>query len=97
MAKKKKRLTKREKKELTGGPRGPNPAPTPQGAHLHCIACGRHINSGELQGALATATILTCQHGGRFPSCTKCTAQSQALIDEHDRTNTEVRAAAAWH
>ena len=47
--------------------------------------------------APATATVLTCDHGSNFPSCVKCTIQSQALIAEHDRTNTPVKTAPAFH
>lgn len=97
--KRKPQLTKREKQALAGGPR---PSGNAGGGHnhnhqhIHCISCGRHIDEHEFE-APATATVLTCDHGSNFPSCVKCTIQSQALIAEHDRTNTPVKTAPAFH
>lgn len=92
MAKKQKRLTKRERKEQFG--KGPSGSPK---AHIHCIACGRHIDPPELSRNPPTATYLTCQHGSRFPSCVRCTAEARARLDEHDRTGQKPRIASAWH
>ncbi|MBL8685290.1 MAG: hypothetical protein JNK05_39290 [Myxococcales bacterium] len=90
--KKEKRLTKSEKKALKG------PVKPAADQHIHCIACGRHLDTHEFDGGgAATAKVLYCQHGSGFPSCTACTAVSQALLDEHDRTNQPVKPAAAWH
>jgi hypothetical protein len=95
--KRKPQLTKREKKAQAGGPRPSGGAQHDHGhQHIHCIACGRHIDPHEFD-APATATILTCDHGSNFPSCVKCTITSQALIAEHDRTNTPVKTAPAFH
>lgn len=91
--KRKPRLTKKERKAL---------APTrPQAAsdghqHIHCIACGRHLDEADFESP-ATATIITCDHGSNFPSCVRCMPQSMALVKEHDRTNTPVQVAPAWH
>lgn len=93
--KRKPQLTKREKKALAGGPRPAAPH-NHDHQHIHCIACGRHIEPQEFE-APATATILTCDHGSNFPACVKCTIQAQALIAEHDRTNTPVKSAPAFH
>jgi hypothetical protein len=90
--KRQKRLTKRERKDLdkkNGAAQG--------GQHIHCIACGRHIEPREFAASPPTAHILACQHGSKFPSCTSCTTRSQALLDEHDRTGQAVKTAAAWH
>jgi hypothetical protein len=98
------RLTKRERKALEP----PRPRPAPRAArgagghahgheHIHCIACGRHLDPAELSAVPPTASMLTCQHGSRFASCTGCVEASQALIDEHDRLGQPVRAASAWH
>jgi len=91
------KLTKREKKALQ--PARPK-AGQGQGGHdhqhIHCIACGRHLDPQEFEPP-ATATALTCDHGSNFPSCVKCVPKSQALIAEHDRTNTPVKTAPAFH
>ena len=96
--KRKPQLTKREKKAQAGGPRPSGGAQQHNhgNQHIHCIACGRHIDPHEFE-APATATVLTCDHGSNFPSCVKCTITSQALIAEHDRTNTPVKTAPAFH
>ncbi len=89
-----KQLTKKERKALKG------PRPAAQGhnhQHIHCIACGRHLDPAEFEPAAGTATILRCQHGSQFPSCTDCAARSQELLDTHDRTGQPVQQAAAWH
>ncbi len=90
-----KKLTKRERKELNGGPRASGVA-AKQGQHIHCVACGRHLDPSEFN-APVTAKMLRCQHGSTFPSCVACESQSVALIAEHDRTNQAVRTASAWH
>jgi hypothetical protein len=87
-----KQLTKRERKALA--PPRPGGAATPQ--HIHCIACGRHIDPAEFE-APASATMLRCDHGSRFPSCVTCEASAKARLAEHDRTGKSVEAAGAWH
>jgi hypothetical protein len=84
------KLTKRERKAL-------NPkVAIPTGDHIHCIACGMHLDPHRFAPP-ASATMIKCKHGSQFPSCTDCVAISQRLVDEHDRTGTNVQAAAAWH
>jgi hypothetical protein len=90
-----KKLTKRERKELNGGPRVSG-VPVKQGQHIHCVACGRHLDPSEFN-APVTAKMLRCQHGSTFPSCVACEAQSVALLAEHDRTGQAVQTAGAWH
>lgn len=90
--KRKPQLTKRERKALAP----PRPAQAPRNQHIHCVACGKHLDPADFE-APATATIITCQHGSNFPSCTRCLPQSQALVAEHDRTNSPIRSAPAWH
>jgi hypothetical protein len=92
--KREKRLTKAEKKALKGVVRPAQPAAS---QHIHCIACGRHLDPHEFDGPNATAKVLYCQHGSGFPSCVVCTAVSQTMLDEHDRNNQPVKPAAAWH
>ena len=94
--KRKPQLTKREKQALNGGPRAAGAKAPEGGGHIHCVACGRHIDAGEFD-APATATVIRCDHGSQFPSCTKCLPQSTELVKEHDRTNQPVRQAGAWH
>ena len=86
-----KRLTKRERKDLT--PRVANP----QAAHIHCIACGRHLDAEEFSAASPSASYLICDHGSRFPACTSCEITARGLIAEHDRTGKPVSQAQAWH
>lgn len=88
--KREKRLTKRERKEQSGG------APHDHG-HIHCVACGRHIDQQEIGASPATATMIVCAHGSQFASCVGCEATSRYLVDEHDRTGKPVQQAAAWH
>lgn len=88
-----KRLTRREKKSKDPGFR---PGPR-QAGHIHCIACGRHIDASELTGSPPTATMITCDHGSRFPSCLGCMDHAQKLVDAHDKSGQPVQVAAAWH
>lgn len=102
--KREKRLTKRERKALAP----PRPAPTPRASsagggggqeaqHIHCIACGRHLDPSQFDEAAPTATIVKCQHGSQFAACVACAARAQELLDEHDRTGQPVKAAQVWH
>lgn len=86
-----KRLTKRERKALNGG------TSAAHHAHIHCVACGRHIEHDEFSASPPLALFVRCQHGSRFAACVGCQARAQALLDEHDRTGQPVRQAAAWH
>ncbi|HEY6079748.1 MAG TPA: hypothetical protein VIW29_13125 [Polyangiaceae bacterium] len=90
--KREKRLTKREKKEQTGGGQASNHA-----GHIHCIACGRHIDPTEFSAAPPSALVITCQHKSQFPSCTTCEVTARYLVEEHDRTGKAVNTAAAFH
>jgi hypothetical protein len=87
-----KQLTKRERKALA--PARVAAAPTAQ--HIHCIACGRHIDAAEFDSP-PSATMLRCDHGSRFPACVTCEAPARALLAEHDRSGKSVQAASAWH
>jgi hypothetical protein len=91
--KREKKLTKRERKAL----KGPRPQAAHDHEHIHCVACGRHLDPQEFEPAVNTATILRCRHGSQFPSCTACVPRSQELLDTHDRTGQPVQQAAAWH
>ena len=92
--KRKPQLTKREKKAMAP-PRPAQPAPQ-GGGHIHCVACGKHLDPNDFE-APATATTITCDHGSQFPSCVKCMVKSTALVQEHDASNQPVRSATAWH
>jgi hypothetical protein len=89
-----KRLTKREKKALTTASRVAK-SPDPN-QHIHCIACGRHIDRSEFQSP-AAAVMVQCQHGSQFASCLACVDRTKKLLAEHDRTGSPVATAAAWH
>ena len=95
MAKKTKRLTKRERKDQFG--KGPSGTQNKESTHIHCIACGRHLDPTEFTARPATATRLTCQHGSRFAACAGCVPEAQARLDEHDRTGQPPRIANVWH
>jgi hypothetical protein len=92
--KREKRTTKRERK--AHNPPAPRP-PVAEGQHIHCIACGRHLDAQEFDGATATAMYLECDHKSRFPSCSECQVTARYLIAEHDRTGNPVAVAQAWH
>jgi len=88
-----KQLTKRERKALAPA----RQAAAPSAQHIHCIACGRHIDPTEFDAGAASATMLRCDHGSRFPACVTCEAPAKALLAEHDRSGKNVQAASAWH
>ena len=92
--KREKRLTKRELKALKG------PKPGAQGhqhEHIHCVACGRHLDPHEFEGLSPSAATLRCRHGAQWSACVGCTSRAQELLDTHDRTGQPVQGAAAWH
>lgn len=89
--KREKRLTKREKKEKSGG------GHKHEQGHIHCIACGRHIDPNEFSQAPPGAIVITCEHKSQFPSCANCEVTSRYLVAEHDRTGKPVNTAAAYH
>ena len=92
--KREKRLTKRERKALQGPPPG---AHAHHDQHIHCVACGRHLDPAEFEGVAASAVQLRCKHGGTWAACDGCAARGQELLDIHDRTGRPVAPAAAWH
>ncbi len=92
--KRKAKLTKRERKAL-GPPRPAQQAGTNSG-HIHCIACGKHLEPTDFE-APAVATTITCDHGSQFPTCVKCMVKSTALVKEHDASNAPVKSATVWH
>lgn len=94
--KRKPKLTKRERQAAAGGPRPAGQPRQHNHQHIHCIACGKHLNESDFE-APATATTITCDHGSTFPTCVRCMAKSTALVKEHDETNQPVKMASAWH
>jgi hypothetical protein len=95
MPKTEKRLTKRERKEKFG--KGPSGSPNAENTHIHCIACGRHIDPTEFTTRPSTAARLTCKHGSRFAACTTCIPEAQRRLDEHDSSGLPPRIEQAWH
>jgi hypothetical protein len=93
--KREKRLTKREQKALRG-PR-PGAATHQHEEHIHCIACGRHIEPAEFTAKPPAAVRLRCQHGGNWPACDGCAARAREMLALHDRTGQPVERAQAWH
>jgi len=91
--KREKKLTKKERKAL----KGPTASHTHEEQHIHCVACGRHIEPAEMEGSTPSAVRLRCQHGGTWAACSGCGARGRELLAVHDRTGTPVQAAAAWH
>jgi hypothetical protein len=96
--KREKRVTKKERKALAGGPR---PAGEPNGGHqhhhIHCTACGKHLDEADFEGTPAKADWVACQHGSTFASCAACVTKTKEILAEHDRTGKPVQAVAAWH
>ena len=76
----------------------------PAGQHLHCVACGKHLDTvGEARDRAAkgiTSNLwmsIRCAHGSIFYACMGCLEPAQKLLDDHDRTGDGVRAATPWH
>jgi hypothetical protein len=89
--KREKRQTKREKKEQGSG------GHKHEQGHIHCVACGRHIDPNEFSQVPPGAIVITCEHKSQFPSCANCEVTSRYLVTEHDRTGKPVNTAAAYH
>jgi hypothetical protein len=95
--KREKRLTKKERKATAPAQIQPAGAGQPkQHGHIHCIACGKHLDA-QMFGEADGAAFLRCEHGSDFPACIACEAKARELIAEHDRTNKPVKKAEAWH
>lgn len=90
--KREKRLTKRERKALAPAQSSHDHAHV---KHIHCVACGRHIDAHEFSSG--DALMISCKHKSTFPSCVECRPRTVELLAEHDRTGQAVRTAAAWH
>lgn len=80
------------------GPRGN------AGDHLHCVACGKHLDTlGEARARAASGDVsklwasLQCEHGSTFYACLACVPRAKQLLAEHDREGKAVDAAPAWH
>jgi len=91
MAQREKRLTKREKKAQSGGEHHHDER------HIHCLACGRHIDIEEFSATPPTALVIVCQHKSQFPACVTCEVEARARVAEHDRTGKPPQVASAWH
>ena len=92
--KREKRQTKKEKKAAR--PQVATSGRDQGEEHIHCIACGRHLDPSEFDDP-KTATIVTCEHKSSFPSCVGCVTPAKALLAEHDRTGKPVKTAGAYH
>ncbi len=87
--KREKKLTKKERKAQSGVV-----APA-QKQHIHCVACGRHINAPDFaQGA---ANWVRCAHGTKYAACNRCVPRAMQLLRDHDQTGKPVQVAAVWH
>jgi hypothetical protein len=87
-----KTLTKRERKALEGrGPSGQDDR------HIHCVACGAHLDPAQFTARPSTARHVTCRHGSRFACCEGCVSEALRRLEEHDRSGRPVQTAAAWH
>ncbi len=97
--KREKRLTKREKKAM----RPESPTGAGGGGHhhhhqhIHCTACGVHLDEEQFESSPGEALWLRCDHGSEFPSCSGCAGRTRELLAEHDRTGQPVQAANMWH
>ena len=91
MAQREKRLTKREKKAQSGGGHHHDER------HIHCLACGRHLDIEEFSATPPTALVIVCQHKSQFPACVTCEVEARARVAEHDRTGKPPQVASAWH
>ncbi len=65
--KREKRLTKRERKALAPA----RPAQPHEHKHIHCVACGKHLDPEEFL-AQGSATWIQCLHKSRFATCIEC-------------------------
>lgn len=90
--KKAKRLTKKERKAAQGGPTLQANAP-----HIHCVACGRHMDPGDFTQVPIVGNWVKCAHGTRYAACSRCVPEAMRRLAEHDRTGKAVQVAAAWH
>jgi NAD-dependent SIR2 family protein deacetylase len=103
--KREKRTTKKERKAAQPAARAaqlrqraaaPSAGHQHEHAHIHCIACGKHLDPDDF-GEAHGATFYRCQHGSDFPHCTGCAERAKQMVDEHDRTGRPVQKAAAVH
>jgi len=91
-----KRLTKKERKAVTGpGPSGNDQEHQHQ--HIHCTACGAHLEEDQFGTEPPEALFLQCDHGSSFACCAECADKTRALLIEHDRTSQPVKSAELWH
>ncbi len=100
--KREKRLTKREAKAQRGPSTagrtgaGAGAAGQDHNKHIHCIACGKHLDPSSF-GEPGGSAFTRCDHGSDFPHCVGCADKAKALIVEHDSNGKPVQTASAWH
>jgi hypothetical protein len=94
VARREKRLTKRERKELNPAQRHTH---AHDGQHIHCIACGRHLDPEGFEKSPPDALFVRCQHGSDFPCCVGCEVEAKHRLAEHDKSGKPVQVAKAWH
>lgn len=85
-----KRLTKKDRKALLD-----KALPSADAPHIHCVACGRHINADEFINS--RANWLRCAHGTKYASCSPCVAEAMRRLSEHDVSGDAVQVAQVWH
>lgn len=88
--KREKKLTKKERKALA-----PTSSNNENQPHIHCVACGRHIDAPEF--AQGRANWVRCAHGTKYAACSGCVPEAMKRLAEHDRTGKAVNIAQVWH
>lgn len=89
-----KRLTRKQRKALQAESTA---AAARAHQHIHCIACGRHLEPEAFTRSPINARYIKCLHGSTFAVCAGCETAGRKLLAEHDRTGQPVRVANAWH
>jgi hypothetical protein len=95
--KREKRLTKREKKAIAPRPQGMATGGHDHHHHIHCTACGKHLDLEMFESTPPEAAWLRCDHGSEFASCVEHTEKTREMLAEHDRTGKPVAHVEAWH
>src|ERR1700712_3438735 len=99
--KREKRTTKKERKaaqaviSTSGASRAAKPGAHDH-KHIHCIACGKHLDPSSF-GEAGGPSFYRCPHGSDFRHCAEHEVVAKQLVDEHDRTGKPVQSVSAWH
>jgi len=88
--KREKKLTKKQRKA-----QAPAAQPAANQPHIHCVACGRHVDAPEF--AQGRSNWVRCAHGTKYAACANCVPEAMNRLAEHDRTGKAVQVAQVWH